>query len=118
MLLDPKRILLATHPMTLRRFESNQAVHVFAASDRPTVVSSSNRKLFFSNVNVKEVNQMCPFHAAAFPDALVLATENTLTFGTVDAIQKLHIRTIPLNAMGRRLAHMVLRPLSALFSLC
>ncbi|KAJ4458180.1 putative DNA damage-binding protein 1 [Paratrimastix pyriformis] len=104
-LTDPKRLLLATHPVTLRRFASNGASHVFAASDRPTVISSTNRKLFYSNVNVKEVNQMCPFHASPFPDSLVLATEQRLIFGTVDAIQKLHIRTIPLGAMPRRLAH-------------
>ena len=30
--------------------------HVFAASDRPTVIYSSNQKLLFSNLNENEVS--------------------------------------------------------------
>jgi len=41
---------------------------VFAALDRPTVIYSSNKKLLYSNVNLKEVSHMCPFNSAAFPD--------------------------------------------------
>ena len=35
---------------------------------------------------------MSPFNSESFPDSLALATENTLTIGTIDEIQKLHIR--------------------------
>ena len=34
---------------------SNGVSHVFAASDRPTVIYSSNKKLHYSNVNEDEV---------------------------------------------------------------
>lgn len=33
--------------------------HVFAASDRPTVIYSSNKKLHYSNVNEDEVRDSC-----------------------------------------------------------
>ena len=39
---------------------------------------------------------MCPFSCDAFPDSLALASENELTVGSIDDIQKLHIRTVPL----------------------
>jgi DNA damage-binding protein 1 len=77
--------------------------HVFAASDRPAVLYSNNRKLLFSNVNVKGKNLMCPFHSEAFPDCLALASEEDLTIGTIDDIQKLHIRTVPLREQPRRI---------------
>ncbi|KAJ8968134.1 hypothetical protein NQ317_007859, partial [Molorchus minor] len=35
---------------------------------RPTVIYSSNHKLVFSNVNMKEVNHMCSLNAEAYPD--------------------------------------------------
>jgi DNA damage-binding protein 1 len=35
---------------------------------------------------------MCPLNAEAYPDSLALATDSTVTIGTIDEIQKLHIR--------------------------
>lgn len=67
-LTDRKKVSLGTQPITLRTFSSKNTTHVFAASDRPTVIYSSNKKLLYSNVNLKEVSYMCPFNTAAFPD--------------------------------------------------
>ena len=102
-----KKLSLGTKPITLQTFKSHATnVHsVFAASDRPTVIFSNNKKLIYSNVNVQEVLHVCPFSSAAFPDALALAGEEDLTIGGIDDIQKLHIRTIPLGGQPRRIAH-------------
>ncbi|KAL4189515.1 hypothetical protein AMTRI_Chr08g165760 [Amborella trichopoda] len=102
---DRKKISLGTQPITLRTFSSKNTTHVFAASDRPTVIYSSNKKLLYSNVNLKEVNHMCPFNSAAFPDSLAIAKEGELTIGSIDDIQKLHIRAIPLGEHARRICH-------------
>lgn len=48
---------------------------------------------------------MCAFNSESFPESLAIATEETLTIGTVDEIQKLHIRTVPLGEMPRRISH-------------
>ncbi|CAA6668092.1 unnamed protein product [Spirodela intermedia] len=72
-LCDRKKVSLGTQPITLRTFSSKDATHVFAASDRPTVIYSSNKKLLYSNVNLKEVSHMCPFNSAAFPDRCFVA---------------------------------------------
>ncbi|KAF7120412.1 hypothetical protein RHSIM_Rhsim13G0119500 [Rhododendron simsii] len=104
-LTDRKKVSLGTQPITLRTFSSKNTTHVFAASDRPTVIYSSNKKLLYSNVNLKEVSHMCPFNSAAFPDSLAIAKEGELTIGTIDDIQKLHIRSIPLGEHARRICH-------------
>jgi len=104
-LLDRKKMSLGTQPIVLNTFRSKSATHVFAASDRPTVIYSSNQKILYSNVNLQEVNHMCAFNSENFPESLAIATENTLTIGTIDDIQKLHIRTIPLHEQPRRIAH-------------
>ncbi|CAM8886889.1 unnamed protein product [Rhodiola kirilowii] len=104
-LTNRKKVSLGTQPITLRTFSSKSATHVFAASDRPTVIYSSNKKLLYSNVNLKEVGHMCPFNSAAFPDSLAIAKEGELTIGTIDDIQKLHIRSIPLGEHARRICH-------------
>ncbi|CAL8110980.1 unnamed protein product [Orchesella dallaii] len=102
---DTKRVTLGTQPTVLKCFKSQSTASVFACSDRPTVIYWSNHKLVFSNVNLREVSHMCPLNAMAFPDSLALATESGLTIGTIDEIQKLHIRTVPLGETPRRIAY-------------
>ena len=49
------QVTLGTQPTVLRKFRTGAVSNVFACSDRPTVIYSSNQKLVFSNVNLKEV---------------------------------------------------------------
>lgn len=105
-LTDKKKVTLGTQPTVLRSFKSSSySTNVFACSDRPTVIYSSNHKLVFSNVNLKEVNHMCPLNCEAYPDSLALTTENSLIIGTIDEIQKLHIRTVALGESPRRITY-------------
>jgi DNA damage-binding protein 1 len=52
---DRKKIALGTKPISLRAFRSRGATAVFAASDRPTIMYSANKKLLYSNLNENEV---------------------------------------------------------------
>lgn len=114
-LYDRKRVTLGTQPILLSTFKTNQNTHIFAASDRPTVIYHHNKKILYSNVNLKEVNCVTGFHSSSFPSSLAIANESTLTIGAVDNIQKLHIKTISLNSSNssssyqceyvRRIAH-------------
>merc|ERR1712057_160732 len=105
---NKKSISLGTQPLHLTACHaSNKSIaHVFAASDRPTVIYSHNKKLLFSSVNLKEVTSMCSFDSVSSPGSLALATSGELMIGTIDEIQKLHIRTVPLGEQPRRICHM------------
>ncbi|GMH41385.1 hypothetical protein BSKO_09295 [Bryopsis sp. KO-2023] len=104
-LADKKKMSLGTKPVTLRRFWTNGTSHVFAASDRPTVIYGANKKLLYSNLNEDDVNFLGSFNSASFPDSLALAKEGSLTIGSIDEIQKLHIRSVPLGEQPRRICH-------------
>ncbi|GMI37669.1 hypothetical protein TrRE_jg8377, partial [Triparma retinervis] len=112
-----KKVSLGTQPIGLATFSSgNRSRCVFASSDRPTVVYSSSKKICFSNVNFPgEVNYVCPFNCELFPDCLALATETSLTIGTIDDIQKLHIQTFKLGEGPLKIAH---HPESRTFAVC
>lgn len=71
MLSEKKKVTLGTQPTVLRPFRSLSTTNVFACSDRPTVVYSSNHKLVFSNVNLREVNHMCPLNSEGYQDRFV-----------------------------------------------
>ncbi|XP_062512906.1 DNA damage-binding protein 1-like [Corticium candelabrum] len=46
---------------------------------------------------------MCPLNTEEYPDSLAIANNSTLTFGTIDEIQKLHITTVPLGESPKRI---------------
>jgi DNA damage-binding protein 1 len=54
---DKKRSFLGKLPIVLGTFSSNGMTHVFAASDKPSVIHSRNQKLVYSNVNLKVRNE-------------------------------------------------------------
>lgn len=102
---DRKKVTLGSQPITLARFQTKGQEHIFAASDRPTIIYSNTDKLLYSNVNAKEVMLMCPFNGASFPDSLALVSETEMMVGNIDDIQKLHIQSYHLNEWPRRIAH-------------
>lgn len=50
---EQKKVTLGTKPTVIQPFKSGETQNIFACSDRPTVIYSSNQKLVFSNVNLK-----------------------------------------------------------------
>ncbi|KAH7729396.1 UV-damaged DNA binding factor (ISS) [Aphelenchoides avenae] len=104
-LTEHKKVTLGTQPTTLRKFTLRGATNVFACSDRPAVIYSSNKKLAFSNVNLKLVTHMCSLNSEAYKDCLLTTDGVTLMIGNIDDIQKLHIRTVPLRESVSRIAH-------------
>ncbi|KAG0202400.1 DNA damage-binding protein 1a [Mortierella sp. GBA30] len=115
---SPKRISLGTQPIMLRQIFSTQgdnagvSSHVFACSDRPTVIYSSNRKLLYSNVNLKQVTTVSSFNCEAFPNALAIVgsdEEGVLRIGSIDEFQELHVQTFPIHESPRRIAYLAPR---------
>ena len=102
---DRRAVALGSRAASLAPFGAGAKAAVLAACDRPAVVHAANGRLLVSNVNEGDVTAMARLNAAAFPDALALARPAGLSIGTVDAIQRLHVRAVPLGEQPRRLAH-------------
>lgn len=100
-----KKIALGIHSTTLQLFHAFDANHVFASSDRPTVIYSNSRKLVFSTVNMQDINHMCPINTSAYPDSLALASSSGFTVGSVATIQKLHIQSIALGESPKKIVY-------------
>lgn len=119
-LYERKKVALGTKPTTLTVCQrsdlsinatstttndpSSQRTVLFACSDRPTVISSSNTKLLFSAVNLREIVCMCSFHSEFYGPSLTLVTDAGLILGRIDDIQKLHVRSLRLGEPARRIA--------------
>ena len=66
---------------------------------------ASPPSVFHTGPPTLQVNFMASFNSAAFPDSLAVAKEGGLMIGSIDEIQKLHIRSVYLEEQPRRLAH-------------
>eukprot|EP01083_Nonionella_stella_P074583 202363_1 len=100
-----KKISMGSQPIAFTSFMSKSEMHVFVSCDRPAVVHRSNGKLLYSNVNLDQVNYMARFDSEAFPDCLAFGLEESLLIGTIDEIQKLDIRDVPLHEKPIRITH-------------
>ncbi|WMV27655.1 hypothetical protein MTR67_021040 [Solanum verrucosum] len=68
-LLGKKKLSLGTQPVTLCAFLSNEATHIFAASNTSMVIYNSNKKIFCCEVNnLNDVRLMSPYRVEAFPN--------------------------------------------------
>ncbi|KAG0048736.1 DNA damage-binding protein 1a [Gryganskiella cystojenkinii] len=112
----PKRISLGTQPILLRPIaaglNTGSSCNVFACSDRPTVIYSSNRKLVYSNVNLGQVATVASFNCDAYPNALAIVGSDeaaVLKIGSIDEFQELHVQTFPILESPRRIAYLAPR---------
>ncbi|KAJ3184381.1 DNA damage-binding protein 1a [Gaertneriomyces sp. JEL0708] len=98
-----RKVPLGNAPIILNSFISGGAPHVFASSDRPTVIHNSNGKLVFSNLNLTEVSRMCPFNFEG--EALALISDGALKIGAIESAERLHIKKVFLGETARRIAY-------------
>jgi DNA damage-binding protein 1 len=112
-LYERKKVPLGTKPTTLTICQQNTDLSsisncssrtvLFACSDHPTVISSSNNKLIFSSVNLREIVCMCSFNSEFYGSSLTLVTDMGVILGRIDDIQKLHVRSVNLGESVRRI---------------
>lgn len=101
-----KRVQLGTQPIQLCPFLHGGKPHVFATSDRPTVIHASNHKFLFSNVNLPEVGYMCPVDNEAYPGCIALVGSGQLTIASLEVTNtNLRIHKIPIGESVSRICH-------------
>ena len=127
---DCKKLSIGTNAVDLRPVrnpETQGTTHIFASSNRPVIIFVSSgsanscsssptqqrppRKLLISSINLKEASHACTFRGAAgarspvrAAETFAMISEGRLVIGTIDDIQKLHVRKTPQNEMPKRVA--------------
>ncbi|CAG8444298.1 9172_t:CDS:10, partial [Diversispora eburnea] len=96
---------IGNQQVILCSFKANGIKYVFAASDKPAIIYSKNYQLLCSNVNTKNVTYVRSFKTPAMPSSLIIIHNTGFKISSIDDIHKLHITSIPLNEMPRRICH-------------
>ena len=102
---DSRKLSLGTRAINLQSFVTENRTCIFASCDRPSIIYSRNGKLIFNSVNVPDVLNMSPFDCEMFPESMALVSSEGLMIGSVDAIQKIHIKSYPLGHQVKSITH-------------
>jgi hypothetical protein len=120
---DAKKFTIGAQQVRLNHLRQEDGrVVVFACADHPTVVHADGDKLRFANVNIKvrikdicviarltymdqDLSYISTFNTEATPNALAFVAKDSLKIGSMESIQRLHIKTVPLGETPRRIAH-------------
>ncbi|KAI5806768.1 mono-functional DNA-alkylating methyl methanesulfonate N-term-domain-containing protein [Peziza echinospora] len=106
---EKKIIVLGIQPVYLQPIPApNGLVNVFATCDYPSLVYGAQGRIVCSAVTLKSPEKttfVTPFHAEAFPDSVVAASESTLKITVVDPMRTTHIQTLPIGDVVRRVCY-------------
>lgn len=103
---EKKSIILGTQQANFSALPRNDGIsNIFAASEHPSLIYSSEGRLVYSAVTADKANIVCSFNSAAYPGAVALATPDELKIALVDTERTTHVQTLLVSETVRRIAY-------------
>ncbi|KFY68099.1 hypothetical protein V497_00039 [Pseudogymnoascus sp. VKM F-4516 (FW-969)] len=105
-LTNRKSVVLGTQQANLRVLpRADGLTNVFATCEHSSLIYSSEGRIIYSAVTAEGATFICPFNAAAYPDAIVVATASEIKISQIDTERRTHVRTLPMGETVRRVAY-------------
>jgi len=105
-LYEKKNIILGTQPI---RFQpilgGNGKITVFATCDHPSVIYGSDGRIVYASVTADKSTYVTSFNSPNYPDAVVIASEDDLKLSVVDPLRTMHVQSLPVGDVVRRIAY-------------
>lgn len=83
----------------------NDTFSIFAACDYPNLIYGDDGRLMYSAVTADHVTQLQAFNTAAFPSAVAVMVGNELKISTVDTTRTIHVKTLFIGDVVRRVVY-------------
>ncbi|KAK4144568.1 uncharacterized protein C8A04DRAFT_36560 [Dichotomopilus funicola] len=102
-----KRVILGTRQARFHLLPQPDGLmySVFATTEHPSLIYSSEGRIVYSAVTAEEATYICPFDAEAFPGCIALATDGQLRISQIDRERRTHVKSLPMGEMVRRIAY-------------
>ncbi|KAK6495462.1 hypothetical protein TWF481_003479 [Arthrobotrys musiformis] len=104
---DQKRIRLGTQTVTfeaLSRKAGDDSSCVIATGERPTMIYGEEGRTVYSAITLNQASSVVGFNAEAFPDTVVVATDESVFIAKIDEARTTHTQMSPLHQFARRVA--------------
>ncbi|KAI9806164.1 MAG: hypothetical protein M1826_004677 [Phylliscum demangeonii] len=101
-----KSIVLGIHEARLQALpRADGLFNVFATCEHPSLIYGSEGRVVYSAVTAAEATCVCSFNAEAFPNSIVVATDQELKIAVIDEERRTHVRDLHIGETVRRLAY-------------
>ncbi|KAK9771255.1 putative Mono-functional DNA-alkylating methyl methanesulfonate N-term-domain-containing protein [Seiridium cardinale] len=101
-----KSIVLGTRYARLQLLPiADDTYNVFSTSEHPSLIYATEGRIIYSAVTAEDAVCVCPFDSEAFPDSIVVATENELKISVLDRERRTHVQSLPMGQTVRRIAY-------------
>lgn len=101
-----KSVTLGSSPARLHVLpQQDGTCSVFATTEHASLIYSAEGALVYSATPADDATFVAPFDSHAFPDSIIISTENDIRICHVDRERLTHVKVLPVNETVRRLAY-------------
>lgn len=101
-----KTVTLGNSPARLHLLPKVDGTHsVFATTEHASLIYSADGRLIYSATTADDATFVAPFDSAAFPNTIVLSTDEHVTLCQLDEERLTHVKTLPMEQTIRRVAY-------------
>ncbi|KAK5653914.1 hypothetical protein OQA88_7839 [Cercophora sp. LCS_1] len=101
-----KSVVLGTREARFHLLPQEDGLYnIFATTEHPSLIYSSEGRIIYSAVTAEDATCVCPFDTDAFPEAIVVATDNQIKISQIDTERRAHVRALPMRETIRRIAY-------------
>ncbi|KAH6608537.1 dna damage-binding 1 [Trichoderma cornu-damae] len=101
-----KTVTLGSGPARLHILPRAEGIcNVFATTEHASLIYSSEGRVVYSATTADDATFVAPFDSEAFPDSIVLSTEDHIRICHVDNERLTHVKPLPMSETVRRVAY-------------
>ncbi|KAF5022284.1 hypothetical protein F66182_5661 [Fusarium sp. NRRL 66182] len=101
-----KSVTLGSNPARLHILPQEDGTsNVFVTTEHASLIYSSEGRIIFSATTADDATFVAPFNSHAFPDSVVLSTDDHVRICHVDRERLTHVKALPVNETVRRVAY-------------
>ncbi|KAH7189364.1 mono-functional DNA-alkylating methyl methanesulfonate N-term-domain-containing protein [Fusarium flagelliforme] len=101
-----KSVTLGSNPARLHILPQEDGTsNVFVTTEHASLIYSSDGRIIFSATTADDATFVAPFNSHAFPDSVVLSTDQHIRICHVDRERLTHVKALPVNETVRRVAY-------------
>ncbi|RGP80865.1 DNA damage-binding 1 [Fusarium longipes] len=101
-----KSVTLGSNPARLHILPQEDGTsNIFVTTEHASLIYSSEGRIIFSATTADDATCVAPFNSHAFPDSVVLSTDQHIRICHVDRERLTHVKALPVNETVRRVAY-------------
>ncbi|EWY96646.1 DNA damage-binding protein 1 [Fusarium oxysporum NRRL 32931] len=101
-----KSVTLGSNPARLHILPQQDGTsNVFVTTEHASLIYSAEGRIIFSATTADDATFVAPFDSHAFPDSVILSTDQHIRICHVDKERLTHVKALPVNETVRRVAY-------------